>query len=402
MIIEATALYTGDTRRENRFITVEGDRITGVSDKPAPADIKGIVTPCFIDPHSHIGLDRYGEPSKEGEDNDTSDQFLPANDPLNSIYFDDRAFEEAVDFGVLYSCVVPGSGNLLGGRAVVVRNWAADRRGAFVKHYGFKMALGWNPRSTQEWKGARPNTRMGIYGLLERKFDAVLAKYGKAKLAAEKKGAEIDAKAARGELDPAQASREREFLRREEAFEFDTEEKAFLEILVGKRTVKVHVHKEDDVHYLLGLVKAYGLNVTVDHAGDVHNAAVFDALAAAGIPVVYGPLGSFPYKFELVHDHYRNAKVLLESRAFFGLMTDHPVVLTSSLRDTLKFFLVQGMKEEEAIGLITWRNAKILGLDADLGTVEPGRLASLLVWDRDPLHLAARPVAVLAEGRRIR
>ena len=92
----------------------------------------------------------------------------------------------------------------------------------------------------------------------------------------------------------------------------------------------------------------------------------------------------------------------MDSKAFYGLMTDHPVILTSSFRDTLKFFLVQGMKEEEAIGLITWRNAKILGLEDEIGSVEPGMLASLLVWDRDPLHLAAKPFAIVAEGRRIR
>jgi len=395
-------LYTGDNKLSNRWIRVEGDRIVEVSEKPSKPDFSGVVTSCLIDPHSHIGLDRYGEPSREGEDNDNSDQFLPVNDPLNSIYFDDKAFEEAVDFGVLYSCVVPGSGNLVGGRAVIIRNWARDRKEALVRHYGFKMALGWNPRSTQEWKGARPNTRMGIYAMLEKKFDAVLAKHAKMKLSLEKKLQEIEAKKAKKDIDAGQAEKEKDFAERESALELDTEEKVFLEILVEKKIVKVHVHKEDDVHYLLGLAAKYGLNITVDHAGDVHHKEVFDAIAAAGFPVVYGPLGSFPYKFELIHDHYKNTKVLMESKVFFGLMTDHPVILTSSLRDTLKFFLVQGMSEEQALGIVTWRNAKILGLDKDLGTIEKGKLASLLVWNADPLHLGSKPVAIIAEGRVIK
>jgi imidazolonepropionase-like amidohydrolase len=131
----------------------------------------------------------------------------------------------------------------------------------------------------------------------------------------------------------------------------------------------------------------------------VFHTRIFDALADQGIPVVYGPLGSFPYKVELKHDHYRNAEHLMKSRAFFGLMTDHPVILTSSLRDTLKFFLIAGMSASDAVSLITYRNAKILGIDDDLGTIEPGKLASLSVWDRDPLHLGAFPKAVIAEGR---
>ena len=54
---------------------------------------------------------REGEPAGEEEGNDISNQIQPLNNPIDSIYFDDRAFKDSVDFGVLYSCVVPGSGN---------------------------------------------------------------------------------------------------------------------------------------------------------------------------------------------------------------------------------------------------------------------------------------------------
>ena len=92
----------------------------------------------------------------------------------------------------------------------------------------------------------------------------------------------------------------------------------------------------------------------------------------------------------------------MKSRAAYGLMTDHPVIMTPMLRDSLKYFLIHGMKEEEAISIITSRNARILGLDADLGTVAQGKLASLVVWDKNPLHLAAFPSMVMGEGRVLR
>lgn len=83
-------------------------------------------------------------------------------------------------------------------------------------------------------------------------------------------------------------------------------------------------------------------------------------------------------------------------------MSDHPLILTPQLRDSLKYFLIQGMKEEEAISLITYLNAKILGIDNLLGSVEQGKQASLIVWDRNPFHLASFPLAVIAEGNIIR
>ena len=401
-VIFAETLFDGRKQLKDVSVIVEDDRITDIVKKRLAPDFSGVVTPAFIDAHSHIGMDRAGEPGQEGEANDTSDQFLPVNDPLDSVYFDDLSFEEAVDFGVLYSCIVPGSGNLLGGRAMVIRNFARNRQSALVRDYGFKMALGYNPRSTREWKGMRPNTRMGIYGMLEKKFDAALAKKQKADLARARKLRELEQRLKEKKLKKPQYEDERQALEQEYVLEFDCEDRALLELLVDKKTAKVHVHKEDDALYLIELVKKYNIKVTADHLGDVFHQEIFDKLAEHNIPVVYGPLGSLAYKVELKHDSYKNTELLMKSKALYGLMTDHPVIMTPMLRDSLKFFLVFGMTEEQAIGLITYKNARILGIDDQLGTVEKGKLASLTVWDRSPISLAAFPKMVMAEGNVIR
>jgi len=393
--IFAERLYDGRTLHDTVVIEIEGDRIVNVA--PGPADksaASGIVTPAFIDAHSHIGMIRQGEPEGEAYVNDQIDQITPLNDPMNGIYWDDRGLAEAVDFGVLYSCVVPGSGNLLGGQAKVIRHFAANREEALFRDYGFKMALGYNPKSTREWKGTRPTTRMGAYALLEKRFDEVLQKEGKAKAALEKKLDEAG--------DGPGAERTRERARSEYELELTSEDRALLEVLGGEKTVKCHAHKEDDLLYLIHLKQKYGIRFTADHTCDVHHVEIYNRLADEGIPVVYGPLGSLDYKVELKNASYRHAKTIMDSRATFGLMTDHPVILSLSLRDSLKYFLIAGMSEVDAINLITRRNAEILGIDGDLGTVEEGKLASIVVWDRNPLHLGAFPRAIYAEGKRIR
>lgn len=402
IVIKAKVLYDGKTKHENKTIVIEGNKIIEVSSEKVKADYEGFVTPAFIDAHSHIGMDREGEPTQEAEVNDYTNQIRPLNDPLNSIYFDDRAFKDAVDFGVLYSCVIPGSGNLIGGRAMIIRNYAKNRDQAFIKDYGFKMALGFNPRSTTEWKGERSNTRMGVYALLEKKFDDLLIKKEKAYLSREKKLIELNQKKKDKKLTKKEFEAERKIIEKEFKLEFNSEEKAILELLSGRKIAKVHVHKDDDVLYLIKLVKKYHLNVTADHTGDVFNKEIFDELAKNKIPVVYGPLGSVGYKVELKHAYYQNAGLLMKSKAFYGLMTDHPVIQTTALRDSLKFFMIQGMSEEDAISLITYKNAKILGIDDILGTIEKGKLASIIVWDRNPLHLGAFPTLVLGEGKVLR
>lgn len=401
-VIHANILFDGVSKKEDVKVVIENGKITDVSKSSSKADFEGVVTPAFIDAHSHIGMAREGEPGDEEETNDVSCQFLPLNDPFNSIYFDDRAFSDAVDFGVLYSCIVPGSGNLIGGKAVVVRNFAPNRKNALLKNYGYKMALGFNPRSTGQWKGERPNTRMGIYAMLENRFDEVLIKKEKARLSSQKEKSALIRSAAEKKIPQKELDEEILNIEKSSEFELTPSDKEILKILDGEKTAKVHVHKEDDALYLIDLVRKYKIKVTADHLGDVFHREIFDELAENGIPIVYGPLNSFSYKVELKHSYYQNVKLLMESKAFYGLMTDHPVIMTNSLRDSLKYFLIYGMPEEQAIGIITKNNAEILGLDESLGTVETGKTASLVVWDKNPLSLSAFPKAVFAEGERIR
>lgn len=345
IIIRAKKLFDGKGQREDACVVVEKDKIIDiVGNKKIQPDFEGFVTPAFIDAHSHIGMCREGEPSQEAEHSDKLAQISPCNDPMNSIYFDDRAFANAIDFGVLYGCVVPGSGNVIGGKAKVIKYYATNRAEALISDYGYKMALGYNPRSTTEWKGERPNTRMGVYALLEKKFNEVILKKDKADLEREE-----SKKKKRGKEDSV--------IERKYKMNFSDEDLLILEILSGKKTAKVHVHKDDDVYYLIELVKKYGIKATAEHVCDVFRTETFNALAENNIDVVYGPLGSFAYKVELKNENYRNVRFLMKSKSFYGLMTDHPIIQTSSLRDSLKFFMIQGMSEEEAISLITYKNA---------------------------------------------
>ena len=58
---------------------------------------------------------------------------------------DDPSFSESVEDGVLYSVVLPGSSNTIGGKAVLIRNFVQDISQAYIKDIGVKAALGFNP-----------------------------------------------------------------------------------------------------------------------------------------------------------------------------------------------------------------------------------------------------------------
>ena len=145
----------------------------------------------------------------------------------------------------------------------------------------------------------------------------------------------------------------------------------------------------------------FGLDVTVEHTCDVHEAGVFEELRDRGIPVVYGPLDSLAYKVELKHEGWRNIRYLVDSGVKFGLMTDHPVILQRNLLLTLRWFLRAGLSKQEALEVITRSNAEILGIDDVLGTLAPGKWASFVCWSGCPFSLESYPLAIYAEGQLI-
>jgi imidazolonepropionase-like amidohydrolase len=368
----AETLYTGDEVVRNVHLLFEGNTIKGVSMEPK-GEFLGkfpVVTPAFIDAHCHIGMERSGEPSSEGEANEQMDSLLFLADALDSVQMDDPSFRDSVEQGVLYSCVLPGSGNIVGGRSAIIRNYAHSTTEALIGRSGIKAAFGHNPRFTRDWKGTRPYTRMGALSLLRARLDQVKHKLDKA------------GKAAKGNGEPGLTS----------------EEEVIRDILTGKQGLRVHVHKIDDIASLLRLQEEYGINVTVDHACDVNDGRIYAALKERGISVVFGPLDSFAYKVELRHENWRNVRHLLESGVEFGLMTDHPVIPQRNLLLELRWFIRCGLNRKDAIEIITRRNAQLLGLDAILGTLAKGKWASFSCWNGDPFDVTRYPIKVVAEG----
>ena len=366
-------IYTGNGIVENSYIIFEENKIIDVKDKPK-GEMMGeyeVITPAFIDAHSHIGMERAGEPSDEGEANEKMESVLFTIDALDSIQMDDKSFKDSIKNGVLYSCVLPGSGNIIGGKSVIIKNYSRNTNDAFIKHGGIKAAFGYNPMSTIEWKGTRPSTRMGAVGILRNELEM-------------------------GIKNIAQMKKDKKIIE-----ELSPRDEAIIALLEGKEKLRIHVHKEDDMHAVLRIKKKYNLNSTIEHACNFHNIESFNKLKEENINLIYGPLDSFAYKVELKDDDLQNVKKLIKSELEFGLMTDHPVILQRNLILQLKHFLRHGMKKEDCIKVITKNNAKILEIDDILGTIEKDKWASFTCWNGDPFSLENNPVKVFGEGKEL-
>jgi imidazolonepropionase-like amidohydrolase len=371
--IRAGMIYTGKSVVKDAYLLFDGRTLAGIS-KARKGKLLGrfaAVTPAFIDAHSHIGMHRAGEPSGEGEANEQRDSILALPDALDSVQMDDVSFAEAVEMGVLYSCVVPGSGNIIGGLSAVIRNYAASSTEALIARAGVKAAFGFNPMSTRNWKGERPWTRMGAVAMLRKALYDVQQKVRRHRKARGAKKDEIT---------------------------FSAEEEVLRDLLSRKRRLRAHVHKIDDIAAMLRLVDEFKLRVTVEHAMDVHQPDILRELKRRRIPVAYGPVDAFPYKVELKHANWRNVRHLIESGVEFGLMTDHPVTAARSLFLSTRWFTRAGLSKQQAVELVSRKNAEILGVEKMLGTLQKGKWASFACWNGDPFDITSYPTAVYGEG----
>lgn len=371
--ISAKKIYTGKKVLSNTNIIFSGKTISAISKSKKGRSLGecAVITPAFVDPHSHIGMERAGEPHTEGEVNEHQDSILTLTDALDSIQMDDKALKDAVEMGVLYSCVLPGSGNIIGGHSAVIRNYAASSTDALITRAGLKAAFGYNPMKTNDWKGKRPTTRMGTVAMLRSRLDEVRQKIRR--------------------YNRARGSKKQDIV-------FSAEDKVLRDLLGRKMRLRAHVHKIDDIAALLRLVDNFKIDVAVDHAGDVHRPEPFLELKKRKIPVVYGPIDSFAYKVELKHENWRNVRHLLVSGVKFGLMSDHPVTLARQLLLQTRWFMRAGLSRQQAIELISRCNAQIIGIDALVGTLQKGKWASFVCWNGDPFDLTSYPLAVYGEG----
>jgi imidazolonepropionase-like amidohydrolase len=110
---------------------------------------------------------------------------------------------------------------------------------------GIKSALGFNPRSTPEWNGERPSTRMGAMAILWNNL--IKAKKLQNLINKIKKDADV--------ADPV------------------TE--VFLDVISKKYKVIAHLHKDADAMVLIQLAMEFGLDVIAIHCRNIYRKSIF-------------------------------------------------------------------------------------------------------------------------------
>ena len=170
LLTGATVLTGTGERLENADVLMADGKIVDVgtgltADGADVVDASGKwVTPGVIDVHSHLGV--YASPGTLSH-SDGNELTAPVTAEVwaeHSVWPHDPGFVTALAGGVTSMQILPGSGNLIGGRGVTLKNVPGrnvmDMKFPGAPH-GMKMACGENPKRVYGSRGQAPSTRMG-------------------------------------------------------------------------------------------------------------------------------------------------------------------------------------------------------------------------------------------------
>lgn len=165
---------------------------------------------------------------------------------------------------------------------------------------------------------------------------------------------------------------------------------------MGEKRVAVHVGNAQAILYALRFIKDQELDAVL--YGVEEGWKVAEAIAEAGVPCVIGSVqttvgsGYDPYDAA-----YANAALLHRAGVEFAISTSD----TANARNLpfhAGFAAAYGLPYEEALRAITYYPAKILGLEEQLGSLMPGKLADVVITDGDIMEAMTQVTAILIEG----
>ncbi|MBM3746714.1 MAG: amidohydrolase [Acidobacteria bacterium] len=333
------------------------------------------VMPGIIDNHSHIAA----ESTNEGSVSVSS--MVDIRDVLNP---EDIAIYRALAGGVTTILTTHGSANAIGGVCSALKmRWGKDAAGLMVDGSApvLKMALGENPKrrggATQFGGNITPRypaTRMGVEDVIREAFTEAQA-YRQTRR-------DYEAKLKRGE----KAAAPRRDIRLD----------PLVEVLEGRCLVHVHAYRADETLMMLRLAQEFGFRVhALIHVLEGYKVAKEIAAHNAGATTFSD---WWAYKMEAADAIPYNAALMHRKGVLVALNSDSPELMRHLNQEAAKAIKYGGVTEDEALAMITINPARQIGLDQRVGSIEPGKDADLVIYDKHPLSNYAKVQKVLIEG----
>ena len=345
------------------------------------------VTPGIIDVHSHLGV--YPSPGikAHSDGNEATDPVTAAVWAEHSVWPQDPGFSRALAGGVTSLMVLPGSANLIGGRGVTLKNVPATSYQAMKfpgAPHSLKMACGENPKRVYGGKGRAPSTRMGN-----------VAGY---------RAAWIEARDYLDRQKAAQSNgKNRKSDEKNEAPTRDLRLETLAGVLEGDILVHMHCYRADEMMTILDMAEEFGYRVSAFHHA-------VEAYKIAGELAEHGACGAlwadwWGFKAEAYDGIQENIALVDRPEGGCAIVHSDSEEGIQRLNQEAAKAMTRGRRggldipPERAIRWITSNAAKSLGIQEQTGTLAPGKMADVVIWNGDPFSVYAQADQVFVDGR---
>jgi imidazolonepropionase-like amidohydrolase len=355
-------------------------------------DVAGrTVTPGIIDTHSHLGV--YAAPGMTGN-NDGNEMTAPTTPQVRAAdgyWPQDPQIERARQGGVTTMQILPGSGNLIGGRSFTVKLYPYARSAKAARFagapYGLKMACGENPKRTYAEKGG-PMSRMGNVARFREAFQKAVEYRRKWEMYRLKLERFTDNP--EPDKDPPDEP------------ERDLGLETLVDAIEGDVLVHNHCYRADEMIIMMDLAESFGFKIrSFHHAVEAYKIA--DRLAEHGAAAsVWADWWGF--KIEAYDGIRENAAMVARAGARAIIHSDSAHGIQRLNQEAAKAMYAGRhagfeIADEEALRWITANPAWALGVEDRVGTLEAGKHADVVVWDGNPFSIYTRAQLVFIEGK---
>lgn len=182
---------------------------------------------------------------------------------------------------------------------------------------------------------------------------------------------------------------------------------ALVQVINGATPLFVRVDRAADIVNVLKLRQEFpALKLVL--VGVTEGWLVARELAAAKVPVLVSPLTDLPSSFEQLGATQSNAGRLKAAGVdvAVGVFDDddahkmgYATQYAGNLVGLARVPGASGMTWDQAFASISSAPARAVGMEASIGSLRPGRVGDVVVWDNDPLELGSRPTAIWIDGK---
>lgn len=167
-------------------------------------------------------------------------------------------------------------------------------------------------------------------------------------------------------------------------------------VLDGERSMIFNANRASDIEVVNGLARDFGVKAIV--VGGAEAWMVADQLAGADVSVIIDGTGNLPSDFDHLNARLESGGILAAAgvRVAFGVgaNTHQARNITQAAGNAV----ANGMDWDDALRAITLSPAEMYGVADEVGSIEIGKAADLVIWGADPLELTSYPEQVFIQG----